>query len=50
MITFNLEDNDADFVIQVIGQLPTNTGALPLFNKLQEQVKSQIPSTKEEKK
>jgi len=50
MITFNLEDNEAAFVIQVIGQLPTNTGVLPLFNKLQEQAKSQIPSTKEEEK
>lgn len=41
MITFTLDKNEADFIIQVIGQLPTNSGVFPLFQKLQEQVQKQ---------
>ena len=37
MITFTLEDNEAAFVVQVIGQLPIQSGATPLFQKLQQQ-------------
>ena len=45
---FNLEENEAAFVLQVIGNLPTQTGAFPLFEKLQEQVKAQMPTPAEE--
>jgi hypothetical protein len=41
-IQFNLEDNEANFILQVIGQLPTQSGAYPLLQKLQSQAKEQI--------
>jgi hypothetical protein len=40
MIVFTLDENEAAFIVQVIGQLPTNSGAFPLFQKLQEQAQS----------
>jgi hypothetical protein len=51
-IKFNLEDNEANFILQVIGQLPTQSGAYPLLQKLEGQAKEQIkeatPKTIEE--
>ena len=41
MIDFKLDANEAAFVIRVIGQLPTESGAFPLHQKLVEQFKSQ---------
>jgi len=41
MKTFTLEDNEAQFVIQVIGELPSKTGASPLFEKLVNQFNAQ---------
>ena len=38
---FKLDDNEAAFIIRVIGQLPTESGAFPLHQKLVEQFKSQ---------
>ena len=40
---FTLEDNEAAFVLQVIGQLPTQSNALPLWQKLQAQAQAQAP-------
>lgn len=40
-MTFNLETNEAAFIIRVIGQLPTESGAFPLHQKLVEQFKAQ---------
>jgi hypothetical protein len=37
MITFTLEDQEAEFIIRVVGQLPTQSGAFPLLQKLQQQ-------------
>jgi len=37
MKTFTLENKEAEFIIQVIGQLPTHSGAYPLLQKLQQQ-------------
>ena len=37
MTVFTLEDNEAQFLMQVVGQLPTNSGAFPLLQKLQQQ-------------
>jgi len=37
MKTFTLEDNEAAFIVRVIGQLPTESGAYPLLQKLQQQ-------------
>lgn len=41
MINFNLDANEAAFIIRVIGQLPTESGAFPLHQKLVEQYKTQ---------
>jgi len=43
MKTFNLEDNEAEFIVKVVGQLPTQSGAFPLFQKLAEQYNAQLP-------
>jgi len=44
MKTFTLEDNEAAFIIHVVGQLPTESGAYPLLQKLQQQVALVTPS------
>ncbi len=38
---FELEQNEAAFIIRVIGQLPTESGAFPLHQKLVAQYQSQ---------
>lgn len=38
---FDLEVNEAAFIVRVIGQLPTESGAFPLHQKLIEQFKAQ---------
>lgn len=40
-MTFNLDQNEAAFIIRVIGNLPTESGAFPLHQKLVEQYKEQ---------
>ena len=40
-MTFTLEDHEAAFIVRVLGQLPTESGAFPLHQKLVEQFKSQ---------
>ena len=40
-MTFTLEQNEAAFIIRVIGQLPTESGAYPLHQKLVAQFKEQ---------
>ncbi len=40
-MNFTLEQNEAAFIIRVIGQLPTESGAFPLLQKLVEQYKAQ---------
>ena len=42
-MTFNLDPNEAAFIVRVIGQLPTETGAYPLHQKLVQQFKEQEP-------
>ena len=37
MKTFTLEDNEAAFIIATIGRLPIETGATPIYAKLQKQ-------------
>ena len=44
---FELDQNEAAFIIRVIGNLPTESGAFPLHQKLVEQYKAQ-EETKEE--
>lgn len=50
MINFNLDANEAAFIIRVIGQLPTESGAFPLHQKLVEQFKTQEDVTDVEPK
>lgn len=38
---FNVEPNEAAFIVRVIGQLPTESGAYPLHVKLIQQFKEQ---------
>ena len=40
-MTFTLETNEAAFIVRVLGQLPTESGAFPLHQKLVEQYKAQ---------
>ncbi|MEI6590160.1 MAG: hypothetical protein WCO38_09490 [Verrucomicrobiota bacterium] len=48
MIVFTLEENEAQFVLQAIGQLPTNSGAFPFLQKLQQQYQESLtPEIKE---
>ena len=37
MKTFTLEEQEAAFILRVVGQLPTESGAFPLLQKLQQQ-------------
>jgi hypothetical protein len=41
MITFTLTQEEANAIVQLVGQLPTSSNAYPLFMKLGEQLKSQ---------
>jgi len=50
MIDFKLDANEAAFIIRVIGQLPTESGAFPLHQKLVEQFKAQQEVTDVEPK
>ena len=38
-----VEPNEAQFLLQVLGQLPTQSGAFPLLQKLLQQVQAQAP-------
>lgn len=40
-MTFTLEDHEAAFIVRVLGQLPTETGAFPLHQKLVAQFQAQ---------
>lgn len=40
-MTFTLEDHEAAFIVRVLGQLPTETGAFPLHQKLVAQFQEQ---------
>ena len=42
-MNFTLDSNEAAFIIRVLGQLPTESGAFPLMQKLVEQFKAQQP-------
>jgi hypothetical protein len=47
-MNFNLEQNEAAFIIRVIGQLPTESGAFPLHQKLVAQYQEQQEDKPEE--
>ena len=41
MVKFELEQNEAAFIVRVLGQLPTESGAFPLHQKLVQQYQQQ---------
>jgi hypothetical protein len=41
-MNFNLEPNEAAFIIRVLGQLPTDSGAFPIHVKLAQQYHAQV--------
>lgn len=43
MITLNLTTEEVNAVLQVLGELPSKTGAWPLIVKIQEQAKASMP-------
>ena len=42
-MNFNVEPNEAAFIVQVMGQLPTQSNAHPLWVKLSQQLQEQQP-------
>jgi K+/H+ antiporter YhaU regulatory subunit KhtT len=40
-VKFELEENEAVFIVQVLGQLPTQSNAFPLYQKALQQLQSQ---------
>jgi hypothetical protein len=40
-MNLNLEPNEVQFILQVLGELPSKTGAWPLIVKIQEQAATQ---------
>lgn len=48
MTTFTLDTNEAAFIVRVLGQLPTESGAFPLHQKLVQQFQAaQAPAEAE---
>ena len=48
-ITLDLFADEAAIIVQVIGNLPTQTGAFPLYQKLIQQIQAQMPAQEEAK-
>ena len=42
-VKLEVEAKEAQFLLQVLGQLPTQSGAFPLLQKLLQQVQPQMP-------
>jgi len=43
-MNFTLEENEVAFILNVLGNLPTQTGAFPLLVKIQTQAQGQAPA------
>lgn len=48
MVNFELENTEADFILRVVGQLPTETKAFPLFEKLVHQFQLSLAKEQEQ--
>jgi hypothetical protein len=46
-VKLELEPNEVIFILQVLGELPTKTGAFMLLKNIDEQYTAQNPSTAE---
>jgi hypothetical protein len=42
-MNLNLEPNEVQFILQVLGDLPAKSGVWPLIVKIQEQAKAEAP-------
>lgn len=47
MITLNLEIDEVNGILQILGELPTKTGAWILLAKIKEQADPQVPVSQE---
>lgn len=46
-IELNLAAEEVNSILQVLGELPSKTGAWPLIMKIKEQAESQVPKEEE---
>ena len=42
-MNLNLEPNEVQFILNVLGELPSKSGAWPLIVKVKEQAEAQLP-------
>jgi hypothetical protein len=42
-MNLNLESNEVQFILNVLGELPSKSGAWPLIVKVKEQAEAQLP-------
>jgi hypothetical protein len=49
MIKLELSVEEVNAILQVLGQLPTSSGAWPLLLKVKEQAELQVPKADEDK-
>ena len=47
MIKLELEQNEFQFILNMLGELPTKSGCYPLIVKVQEQANKQVEPTAE---
>ena len=47
-IVLKLSTEEVNFILQIIGELPTKTGAWPLALKIKEQAEPQVPTSTEQ--
>lgn len=48
-MTFNFEENEALFIMQMLGELPSRTGAFVVLQKMDSQFKDQKPQEEAQK-
>jgi hypothetical protein len=46
-MNLNLEPNEVQFILQVLGEMPAKSGVWPLIVKIQEQAKAQVQPAEE---
>jgi len=46
-MNLNLEANEVQFILNVLGELPSKSGAWPLIVKIKEQAEAQVPKEAE---
>jgi len=47
-MNFTLTQNEAQFLLSVMGELPTRMGALPLLQNFEKQFRDQMPKSEPE--